>query len=169
MIRILAKIWAKTSYIFSFEAQAQKSELSAALASKNAQEKRDLIEQLNTDADTMEDRIKHMAEMEEKGFWECENGHELYLGNEAVENEAGTPVHCAQCDKEMKLVKRSLMTGQEKYESDQDRKEAEKLAAAKRQQAEEESKAVSEAEKTAQYFRNMAANARSTADKIRHL
>jgi hypothetical protein len=72
------------------------------------------------------------------------------------------------------------MTGQEKYESDKERKEAEKISADKRAAAktesasrraaakEEEDKAEG-GEQTAKVFRANAENARTVANKIRAL
>jgi hypothetical protein len=61
------------------------------------------------------------------------------------------------------------LTGQEKYEADREKSDAQKIAADKRHTAEEETKNVSEGEKTAEYFRGLASNSRIVADKIRAL
>jgi hypothetical protein len=45
---------------------------------------RELVVKLKAEADELDARIKHVAEMEEKGFWLCENGHESEkVGNNA--------------------------------------------------------------------------------------
>jgi len=59
------------------------------------------------------------------------------------------------------------LQGQEKYEADREKREAEKIVASKRQQAAEESKVVTDCEATAQHFRGQANNSRVVADKIR--
>lgn len=61
------------------------------------------------------------------------------------------------------------MTGQEKYESDKDRGEAEKVAQSQREQAKAEGENAANSEKTAKYFRDLATNNRTIADKIRRL
>jgi hypothetical protein len=40
-----------------------------------------LIVKLKNEADAYEARIKNVVEMEEKGFWLCENGHEFAIGD----------------------------------------------------------------------------------------
>jgi hypothetical protein len=61
------------------------------------------------------------------------------------------------------------LAGQEKYEADKEKDDAKKIAAQKRQAAEQEATNVSEGEKTAKYFRDMANNSRIVADKIKRL
>jgi hypothetical protein len=167
MIRFIAKLYAKLAYRWHFETDAETNECHAKLAAKNAQIKRELVEQLNKEADGLDARLKQMAEMEEKGFWECENGHEK--ADAFLPEHVDDPSRCLDCKAPAKFIKRDLMSGQEKYESDKGKEEAQKLLAAKRQQAEQESANVSEGEKAAQYFRGMATNSRATAEKIKHL
>jgi hypothetical protein len=67
----------------------------------------------------------------------------------------------------MRLIKFELMSGQEKYEADKEKDDAKKVAAQKRQQAEQEATNATEGLKTAQYFRSNAENGRIVADKIK--
>jgi len=167
MFRFIAKIAAKVQYIWRQEIEAHTNELHAGLAQRNAQEKRNLVAQLTNDADVMEARIKEVAELEEKGFWMCENGHEV--GNDARMHNSEPLPGCPTCHKPAKLIKRDQMTGQEKYESDKDRGEAEKIAQSNRDKAKQLENEAGEGEKTAKYFRDLAANNRKVADRIRNL
>src|ERR1019366_10131236 len=85
---------------------------------------------MTKEADEMDARIKEVAEMEEKGFWLCDDGHED-AKIPPVPQDDGHQITCS-CGKPMKLVKRDQMTGQEKYESDKERKEVEAILADKR-------------------------------------
>ena len=109
------------------EKEAGLNEWSVRVAERNSQMSRDLIAKLKQDADELEARIKQVAEMEENGFYLCEKGHEF-----------DSPVgpNCPQCmaPTPFKFIKRSDMTGQEKYESDKGRKEAEDLLKARREE-----------------------------------
>jgi len=129
MIRLLAKIWAKLAYRFKLEKEAATNEINAALSSKRAAEKRQLVEQLNAEADAIQGNIAKEEETEEY----------------------------------------KKLAGQEKYEADREKNDAKKIVADKRASAKTESEAVSEGEKTAQYFRQLAANSRIVAEKIRRL
>lgn len=170
MIRFIAKIVGKWSYIFKQEREAAMSELSARVADKNAALSRDIIAQLEKDADEMEARIAKVAEMEEKGFWQCENGHEEdgSRGNTAVDS-TGQVSLCHTCDAPKKFIKRSEMTGQEKYESDKDRKDAEKLIAAKREEIEQRKGELENQVNTASVLRRQAQGNRMLADKLREV
>jgi hypothetical protein len=180
MIQFFARIWAKHSYVFQLESEASKNLINAGLAEKRAGEKRAYADQLEKEAVQIEKRIAHVVELEEKGYWLCENGHEhtIYCGcarpgDVAVVHGDGClltpPVRCSECGKSMKLVKRSEMTGQEKYESDKERKEAEKVIEDKRAIAKQESETAKGGEDAAKVFRQNAENARMVADKIRAL
>jgi hypothetical protein len=127
MIRFFARIWAKKKYVWRLEVEAATAELSALLSANRAAEKRALAEQLNKEADAIEQNIK---------------------------TEEATPEYQA-------------LEGQEKYEADREKREAEKIVESKRQQAAQESKAVTDGEATAQHFRARANNSRVVADKIR--
>jgi hypothetical protein len=69
----------------------------------------------------------------------------------------------------MKLVERSRMTGQEKYESDKERGEAEKIAQNKRDQAKAEEENAANSERTAKYLQGLAECGRALANQIRNL
>jgi hypothetical protein len=174
MLRIFARWWAKRKYILSQELEAATQDLNANLALKLAGEKRALIEKLNKDADEIDANIKSIDEKLDRGFWECENGHEMDTQPKTgilAEKFNGIDVTgptCA-CGAPAKYIKRDQMTGQEKYESDKERKEAEKIAADKRAQAASEETNLTESERTAKYFRGLAANARTIAERIRDL
>jgi len=129
MIRLLAKIYASLAYRFKLEKEAATNEINAALSTKRAAEKRELVNQLNAEADEIEANI-------------------------AKEEE--TPEY-------------KKLEGQEKYEADREKNDAKKIVADKRATAKTESEAVSEGERGAQYFRQLAANSRIVAEKIRRL
>jgi dGTP triphosphohydrolase len=61
------------------------------------------------------------------------------------------------------------LAGQEKYEADQEKKAAQKIAESKRQAAASEAEMISGGEATAKHFRQQAANGRATAEKLRKL
>jgi hypothetical protein len=61
------------------------------------------------------------------------------------------------------------LQGQEKYEADREKNEAQKVVAQKRQQATDEGKNAMDGETTAEHFKDLAANSRTVADKIRAL
>ncbi len=175
MIRLLAKWAARKYYIFSQEFQASTADLHAGLSLKLAAEKRALIGQLNKDVDEIEANIKAVDEKLTAGYWECEGGHEWA----SMPNVRPARNHSAklcvvnvngnECGGEVRLIKRDLMTGQEKYESDKERNEAQTIAANKREQAKAEVENAVGSEKAAQYFKGQAANNRQVADKIRAL
>jgi hypothetical protein len=77
-----------------------------------------IIAQLTKDADDMEARIKRMLEMEERGFWPCENAHEtaeIRFPSDATADELNSPKRrleageypCPECSGPLRLVKRS--------------------------------------------------------------
>jgi hypothetical protein len=194
MIRFFAKRYARVRYRFNQETEAASNDLNAGLATRLAKEKRTLVARLNAEADQMDARITEVGEMEEKGYWLCENGHEIQLschcaGNsgEAIVHTAACPLpddatkdgqpianavtslRCDDCGKPMKYIRRDQMTGQEKYESDKERKDAEEIAKQKRDQAKAEEENAAQSEKTAQYFRGLAENNRKIAEKVRRL
>src|ERR1700722_5952877 len=65
MSRILAKWWAKTQYLFSLEAEAHRNTINAAIASRNAAEKRKLVAQLNDEAEAIESNVAKVEADEE--------------------------------------------------------------------------------------------------------
>jgi len=179
MLRFIAKRYAKIRYQFAQLTEAASNDLNAGLALRQAAEKRTLAAQLTKEADEMDARIKKFSAMEEQGYWLCEAGHE----NDGPEpKSAGEVKVCFECVKNgvkqdgpddpkrlMKFIKRDQMTGQEKYESDKERGEAEDVAKQKRDQAKAEEEAAAQSEKTAAYFRGLAENNRRVAEKVRRL
>ena len=85
-------------------------------------EVRELIDRTTKEADDIDARIIEVSAMEEKGFWECENGHEVQLIQSRVPESTDS---CPECMKPLKLVSRATMTPKEQYESDKESKEAE--------------------------------------------
>jgi hypothetical protein len=171
MLRFIAKRYAKAQYRFRQEVEAATNDLNAGLALRTAAEKHKLAAQLTEQADQMDARIKEVSEMEEKGYWLCENGHETVGGSvfRTVNGvETDTCTHDG-CSKPTKHIRRDQMTGQEKYESDRERKDAEDLSKAKRDQAKAEEENAAQSEKAAKYFQALATNTRNTAEKIRKL
>lgn len=169
MFRFIAKLAAKIAYRWKQEREAETNLLNAGLASQLAQEKRDLIARITKEADDMDARIKEVAEMEMKGFWVCENGHEepMSTASDGIKLDISLP--CSTCKQPMQFIKRDQMSGKEIYESDKDRGEAEKIAQSKRDQAKQLENEVSEGEKAAKYFRELAKNNRTVAEKVRRL
>ena len=92
MLRFIARIWAKQSYIFRLESEAQTNLINSGLAAKRAAEKRAYIAQLENEAAAIEANIAREIETEEY----------------------------------------KNLTGQEKYEADREKREAEKVIEDKR-------------------------------------
>jgi hypothetical protein len=131
MFRFIAKVAAKVIYRWRQEVESETNLLHAGLATRLAQEKRDLVSRLNAEADPMEARIKQFSEMEEQGYWLCEDEHEK--GGALAPGPDGESRQCIECGKPAGYIKRDQMSGQEKYESDKERKEAEDIAKSKRE------------------------------------
>jgi len=170
MFRFIAKRWARAAYVFRQEVEAATNDLNAGLSLRLATEKRALIEMLNKEAVDLDARIKEVSEMEEKGYWACENGHETPWNE--IDGDGSEPMACphdATCRLPAKLIKRDQMTGQEKYESDKERAQAESVLKQKREQAKAEEENAANGEKTAKYFRGLAENSRTIAERIRNL
>jgi hypothetical protein len=153
MIRFFANWRAKRAYIWRSEVKARTNEINAYLSLLNRKQKLTLVEQLNKDADAIEQNIKTESAALETGYFECENGHKMSTQCDCALAGSVAIVHvndcvfnrfnkgkCFQsgCNKPMKLVKLSEMTGQEKYELEKERKEAEQIVASKREQAKQE-------------------------------
>jgi hypothetical protein len=164
MLRAFATWYARWKYRVNKEVEAGMHEWSARVAEKNAKASRDLIIKLKTEADAYEARIKSVAEMEEKGFYLCDNGHE---NAECRLPESGNV--CLQCPKLAKFIKRSEMTGQELYESDKDRRDAEKLLAGRREEITTKETEAKQQDATAKYFRQQAESGRRLAESLRKL
>jgi hypothetical protein len=62
-----------------------------------------------------------------------------------------------------------VLAGQEKYEADKEKREAEKIAANKRQTAKQADEAATQMTETAKHFRRMGAASRETAERVRNL
>ena len=169
MLRYFAGVWARFSLRWRYETEASTNEHMARVQRRKAINAREEILRMTKDADAHEARLKQMAEMEEKGYWECENGHETDAssGSTAVDS-TGTLALCF-CNAPKKLVRRDLMSGQEKYESDKDRKESETMLANARAEisAKEDNAKMQEA--TVDYFLKRAASARAEADAVRNV
>lgn len=182
MYRFIAKRYAKMRYRFNQEKEAETNMLHSALATRMTAEKRDLAAKLMKDADEIDATIKSMDEKLEKGFWECENGHEnqqlcscarqgdlAIVHSESCRLANAKESLCPNCNAPAKFIKRDQMTGQEKYESDKARGEAVEIAKQKRDQAKALEEEAANSEKTAKYFRELAQQNRGVADKIRRL
>jgi len=175
MIRVLAKWWAKKQYVWKQEVEAATADLHAGLSLKLAAEKRAKIAQLNKEADDIETNIKAVDEKLATGYWECENGHEsenmpnVRPAQDRPANLCVVKVNGKECGGEVNLVSQATMTGQDKYESDKERKEAEAMAENKRAQAKAEEENVKGSEQTAKYFQDQARNNRSISQKVRTL
>jgi hypothetical protein len=140
MLRGIAKWWAKLSYIFSLETEAAKNEINGATAKRNAEEKRKLVLQLNSEADAIYENMKKVEKEEE-------------------ERRAG--------EEYQKLSKQDQYEDERAAKKEKD--DALQIISEKRKLADEESKHVSEAEQVAQVLRGRAQDSRSFADKIREI
>lgn len=180
MLRFIAKRYAKAQYRFRQLVEAETNELHAKLADQLAKEHRTSAAQLAKEADEMDARIKEVEEMELKGYWACDEGHERLNRCSCADQDFEPFVHSEACPlcpvngvvrcqngQPMKLIKRDQMSGQEKYESDKERGEAQDIAKQKRAQAEEEVKSAEESEKAAKYFRGISKNNRTVAERVR--
>ena len=168
MLRFVARIWAKLSYIWKLEIEAGTNELHAELTARLMEEKQAVIDRLNGEADAIDENIKRVSLLEEQGFWLCDNGHEKLDAFIPEQLEGGRRA-CLDCRAPAKFIKRSEMTGQEKYESDKERKDAADLAAEKRRVAEQNAESIPESQTYITTFRNNAENARQTADRARKI
>jgi hypothetical protein len=182
MIRFFAKRRAKREYVLKLELEAANNDINAQLAENRAKEKRAFVDQLNREADDIDANITKEELKLNHGYWICEKGHEKTDECSCATPPAEAIVHVSgcwrdgsefgvvcHCGRPMKLIKLDKMTGQEKYEADREKDDAKKIAAQKRQQAEQEATNATEGLKTAQYFRSNAENSRLVADKIRKL
>jgi hypothetical protein len=165
MIRFFAKWRAKRADRWKLELEAANRDVNAQLAENRAKEKRAFVDQLNREADDIETNIAKEEAKLEKGYYLCENGHE----SEKPFLNGTDSFSCPDCSKPAKLIMLSQMTGQEKYEADREKDDAKKIAAQKRQQAEQEATNATDGMKTAKRFRDLANNSRIVADKIKRL
>lgn len=170
MIRFAAKIWARISYLFVLEVEASKNEINAGTAKRNAADKHKLAEQLNAEADAIDKNIEAEGVRLEAGYWECENGHEWKPSTAFAGIELQLPPkECYECHTPVKLIKLSKMTGQEKYELEKQKGDAQKIAAEKRALATQEAENATTAENATQMLQSRARDSRAFADKIRSL
>jgi hypothetical protein len=167
MLRWILTRWAKLSYISKLEREAGLNVWMGRVQQAKGTAERTTAAALTKDADFRTQRIQEMAEMEEQGYWECENGHEIQFGPAGAEQIAGDAKFCPDCDKPTKLIKRSEMSGQEKYESDKGRKESEAMLADLRTQIEAHEHQAGVHEAAADYFMTRAQKARAEADDVR--
>ena len=168
MIRFLATWFAKWSYRWKNEREAGLNFWMGKVQEKKAAEARKQLASLNADADAREARIKQMAEMEEKGYWMCEHGHESDITKTKMDD-GWHGIICGICERPGKFIKRSVMSGQEKYESDKERKESEDLLEAARQDIAAHEKQAETHDAAAKYFMQRATQARAEADDVRNL
>jgi multidrug resistance efflux pump len=172
MIRFFARWRMKRRYRFKEESDAALADLQAGLALIRARDRRLSANSLNTQAQDIEDNIKRLTELQEKGYWLCEDGHEakasVFRFIDGPEDERDFCTH-PNCMKLTKHIRRDLMSGQEIYESDKEQKEAQKMAESYRARAHEEIKEAEGSEATAKMYRGQAASSRATADKIKTL
>ena len=172
---MFARWWARRKYVWKIEIEATTQDLQADLSAQRAKERRDLAAQLRKEVETMEANVARIAEMEEKGFWLCENGHELpgpstdQVAKANSEGVAAAPGSCPECRKPIKFIKRDQMSLQEKYESDKGRKEVETMIAEKRKLADQHETEAKGGDDTAKHFRRQAASSRDVADRLRKL
>lgn len=140
MIRLLGRIWARISYLFTLEVEAAKNEINAATAKVNAAEKRKLVEQLTAEADAIEANIK-TVEVEE-------------------ETRKSAPEY-------QNLSKQEQY--EDERESKKERDAALQMVAEKRKLVEQETENVTNAENVARVLKGRAQDSRAFADKIRQI
>jgi hypothetical protein len=152
MLRLIARWWAKVWYLLRLEFEGATAEINAKLSGNRAAERRALAEQLNSEADEIEENIKRLSEMEVVGYWLCERGHESATMPVSFDSKEVVlpPKDCYKCHAPVKRIRRSEMSGQEQYESDREKRDAEKIIEQKRAQAKSESEHISGGEQTAQ-------------------
>jgi hypothetical protein len=168
MIRLIAQWWARVQYVFKEEASAAVLELNSSAALYRAEERRKAAKQMNEQADGIEANIKEVDEKMEKGFWQCEAGHEkgdAFLPEQVDD----TTRKRLECKAPAKLIRADLMTGQEKYEAAKERKEAEGMAAGNRAAAKEHEDQIKGNEDAAAMFKKQAKQAREFAELLRKL
>lgn len=144
MLRLLAKRWAKLRYRFQEEVKSETLSINARSSERTAEKMKLFIQQLQAKADAadaqalgMEDNIKAVDEKMSKGFWQCEGGHEEPISAAFGGVELEISRTCCSCQKSMKMVRTDLLTGQEQYENEKERKEVERMAEGARQKSAE--------------------------------
>jgi len=163
MVRSIARWWARWVYVWRKEEEGALHEWSAGVAARNSDMTKALVAKLTAEADAFDARIKEVGEIEEKGYWLCEGGHENAIDGECSDVNEHL---CPDCSKPAKLIKRSEMSGQERYESDKERKEAEQIAANKRKEIAEQEENLKDQEATVKHFRIQSASSRKLARSV---
>jgi formate dehydrogenase assembly factor FdhD len=168
MLRSIITRWAKLAYRSKMEKEAGLQFWMGKVQQAKGAAEKDKAAEVRKDADQRESRIKAMAQMESIGYWDCENGHEK---NDAFMSESvdDTTRRCVVCNAPAKFISRATMSGQEKYESDKARKEAEDLLADLRNQIEVHEKQAGVHNAAADYFMNRAKQAWAEADDVRRV
>jgi hypothetical protein len=132
--------FAKFSYLWQLEFESAKSELNAALAKRNADEKRKLAERLRSDANDIEKTIKAVEVEEEQR-------------KQTDEYKALTP----------------QQQYEDEHAAKKERQDAESMVADKRRTADQYDEDVKGGDQAEKHLRGLADNARGVADKIRAL
>jgi hypothetical protein len=139
---LIAKWWAKRRYIWQEQLKAETLLINARSSERAAEKIKAFIQQLQAKADvadaqatSLEQSIKEVDEKMSMGFWQCDNGHEEKISTAFAGIELEIARNCSRCHKPMKMVRTDLLTGQEQYENEKERREVEKMAEASRQEA----------------------------------
>jgi cobalamin biosynthesis Mg chelatase CobN len=169
MIRAYAKWKAKLEYVLKEEKEAAVLELNARAAQYHAGKRREEIKKLTAEADAIEASIKRVDELQEKGYWLCENGHEEPQSTAFAGVELEISRTCSTCAKPMKLIRRDLMSRQEQYKSAKERKEAQQMADANRKAVKDHEEQIKGHEDTARTFRAQVQRTREFAELLRKL
>ena len=170
ILKLLAKWWAKKTYLWKLYMEASANDINSALSLRRAQDKRKFVEQVNAEVKAIEDHIAHEKEMIDKGFWECEDGHAMEGPSpEEIEEKKIHVTGCAECGKPIKYVKWSSLTPKEQYDMESDRKDALKVVEGKKQLATQEAGNAKGGEDMSAKFKRDAENSRQVAQKIREL
>jgi len=175
MIRMYARWKSKLDYLLKQEKEAAFLELNARAALYRAGERRQEITALTAQADAIDKSVKEVDEKMEKGFFLCEDGYECDAsgyGGDLFKPEIAAALaskSCEKCGKPMKFVRTDLMTGQEKYEAEKERKEAVAMAEQNRKAVAEHEEAIKGHEETAKQFKAQAQRTRDFADILRKL
>ena len=140
MLTFLARRWAKLRYRFQEEVKTETLLINARSSERTAEKTKLFIQQLQamgdaTDAQAaaIEQNIKEVDEKMMAGFWQCENGDEEPISTAFAGIELEISRTCSSCKKPMKMIRTDLLTGQEKYENEKERREVEKMADGARQ------------------------------------
>ena len=100
---------------------------------------------VTAEADSIDKNVVEQAKALEAGIWECENGHQK--GGAFLPESDGVARKCIECKAPTTYMKISEMSGQEKYELEKEKGEAQKIAAEKRTMAKQETENADNAER----------------------